>query len=445
VAVAVLAFLAVAFSQGVASASVSSTPAATPQLGTSGTDGTVEQIRQLTLCNNGVGNAPIMYAVGHFSQVKNGGSGNLIARNNAFAFSAVAPYKVTTWNPNVNGVVDTVACAPDGSLLLGGSFSAVGTTTTGIRNIARVDNVNGAVRPFAVSPVFNGHVMHIEVVQGHALVGGYFTAQAATATSPAAPGYLRSLNPVTGAADGYGLPAISGTYVYPGASANATRIYNMTVSPNGAAVLMTGVFTRVGGQHHQQVFRLNITPGAATVSPWSPTELYSYCSPVEPFYAQDAAWSPDMSTIYTADTGYRLYNQTNNALPRTGPCDAAIAYQATSQTEFSGHKWINYTGCDSLYSVAADSSTAFFGGHQRWVSNPNGCDKAGPGAVAQPGLAELSPANGARQPGPSRGRGLGADDLVRTASGLWVASDNAQNTSDCAGQFGHSGLCYLPN
>ena len=30
-------------------------------------------------------------------------------RNNIFSFSAAAPYKVTSWNPGVNGVVNTIA------------------------------------------------------------------------------------------------------------------------------------------------------------------------------------------------------------------------------------------------------------------------------------------------------------------------------------------------
>lgn len=408
---------------GTASATVSSLPAATPQLGTSGTDGSVEQVRQIVQCGS------TMYAVGTFTQVKNAGSTALIARNNAFAFSAVAPYRVTGWNPNVNGMVDTAECAGDGSILLGGRFTSAGGNTA-VRNIARVDGTSGAALPFGLKA--GGRVAHIEVLAGHALVGGYFA------------GYLTSVNPITGASDGYRMPSISGSYNdYPGVASNSTRIWNMTPSPKGDAVLMTGVFDNVGGQHHEQIFRLNLTAGSATVSAWAPTELESHCATVEPFYAQDAAWSPDGSMIYTATTGYKPYDQPSSA-PRTGPCDAVIAYSA-SEVRFNGHRWINYTGCDSFFSVAADATTVFAGGHQRWVSNPNGCDWGGPGSVAQPGLAEFYPTDGSYQPGPSRGRGLGADDLLRTSAGLWVASDNQANTSTCAGKPNHMGICFLPN
>jgi hypothetical protein len=411
----------VALAPGTAGAAVSSTPAAVPSLATSGTDGTIEQVRQIVQCGT------TMYAVGRFSAVKNGGTTAAIARNNAVAFSSVAPYRVTSWNPNVNGQVDTAACAPDGSILLGGSFTTAGGAAN--RNMAKVNATTGAALPWSYHPT--GRVVHVEVVQGHALVGGYF------------PGYLDSVSPTTGADDRYGTPSISGNYQFPGSKPNGTRVWNMTVSPDSTAVLVSGVFTTVGGAHHEQLFRLNMTPVAATVSAWTPTELFTDCATVEPFYAQDAAWAPDMSRIYVATTGYKPYNL-SAGVPRSGPCDAAIAYPVT-ETTFAGHLWINYTGCDSLYSVAADTTTVFVAGHQRWINNPNGCDRLGPGARAQSGLAELSPTTGLAQTGPDRGRGLGADDLLRTTDGLWIASDNQANTSMCAGKAGHPGLCFLPN
>jgi hypothetical protein len=433
---------ALGLSQGVANASVSSAPPATPQIGasaTSGTDGTIEVVRQLTQCGD------VMYAVGTFTQVRNPNTNAPIARNNAFAFLASRPYTVTAWNPNVNGSVDTAACAPDGNILLGGSFTTVGGVAT--RNLAKVNPTTGAQVAFGLHPA--GRVAHMEVVrdQGnvlHLLVGGY-----------AAP-FLRSLDPVTGANQTY-LPAnlaITGTYQYTDVAPHTTRIYNMSVFPApyqpgsdtvNPAVLMTGVFTSVGGQHHEQVFRLNLTPGTATVSGWSPSELYAHCVARQPFYAQDAAWSSDGTQIFVVTTGFHV-NTEQRPVPqhRVGPCDAAIAYP-TTEAEFAGHTWINYTGCDSLYAVATDASTVFIGGHQRWISNGEGCDRQGPGGRAQPGLGELTPTTGVAQTGPSRGRGLGAGDLLRTSAGLWIASDNQANTATCGTASARMGICFLPN
>jgi hypothetical protein len=409
---------------GTGNAAVSSTPAAVPRLATSGTDGSVEQVRQLTVCNG------VMYAVGIFTWVENGNSTIPVARNNAFAFSATAPYLVNAWNPNVNGLVDTVACDPDGSVLIGGQFTSAGGAAN--RNLAKLDAVTGGSIPFGLHP--SGIVAHIEVVSGHTLVGGYF------------PGILTSVSPFTGLPDGYATPSFSGTYQYAYVAPNMTHISNMTPKSDASAVLITGVFTSVGGQHHEQVVRLNLArgPGAARVSAWDPTELEMHCAAFDPFYARDAAFSPDGAHIYVAATGYHLFDGPNGATPRTGPCDAAISYPST-EIRFAGHTWINYTGCDSLYSVAADPATVFFAGHERWANNPLDCDAPGPGAVAAQGLTELNPVTGSWQPGPNRGRGYGATDMVRTAAGLWVAGDNFKGTDTCNGQHGHMGICFFPN
>ena len=435
-----------------AQAAVGSAPPATPQIGgspTSGTDGTIEVARQITQCGD------TMYVGGSFTQVRNPGSNTPVARNNVFAFRATAPHTIwANWNPNVNGQVDTVACAPDGGIYIGGQFTTVGGVA--VRNLAKVTpatNNGTAVNQAAFTLHPAGRVAHVEVVrdQGgvlHLLVGGY-----------AAP-YLRSVDPLTGANQNY-LPtnlAISGTYQFPGVSAHSTRVYNMSVHPAPyqagstvvhPAVLMTGVFTSVGGQRHEQVFRLNLTPTRAQVSAWAPTELYEHCITRQPFFAQDAVFNADMSRVYVVTTGFRPWDEPRPPTgqpwpPRRGPCDATISYPAT-QAEFAGHQWINYTGCDSLFSVAVDATTVYAGGHQIWQNNPLGCGTAGAGAVRQPGLSTMNH-DGTPQPGPNRGRGLGAADLLRTSTGLWIASDNQANTDSCGTETQHQrmGICYLP-
>ena len=173
---------------GVAHATVGSTPPATPQIGgsaTSGGDGTIEVARQITQCGD------VMYVGGTFTQVRNPNSTTVVARNRAFAFRATAPHTILPWNPNVNGDVYTVACAPDGDIYIGGQFTTVGGVA--VRNLAKVDEVTGAnVAAFTQHPA--GRVNHVEVVidQGnvqHLLIGWN-----------SAP-YLRSVNPITGVDD----------------------------------------------------------------------------------------------------------------------------------------------------------------------------------------------------------------------------------------------------
>jgi hypothetical protein len=410
---------------GPASARVSSVPAATPQLATSGTDGSVEQVRQITQCGG------TMYAAGKFSQVRKGTT--VLTRNNVFAFSATSPYTISAWNPNVNGQVDTIAFANGdcSAAYIGGAFTTVGGAA--VKNTAKVSTSTGA--PIAgyvnSSPA---RVAHIEAVNGHLLMGGYFA------------GYLKSVSPATGRPDGLTMPSISGTYVFPNADPTTTKVWNMSVWTN--RVLVMGVFTQVGGLARKQIFMLNVPAGtgAATVDPWYSPEFNADCATSHPFWLQDAAWSPDGTTVYTATTGYKPWQKTTTE-PRSELCDSAAAFSSTASSTLA-HKWINYTGCDSLFSVAADTidrSTVYVGGHQRWADNPNGCDRAGPGASSAPGLGFLSTGTGAHIPGTAtRGRGLGADDMLATSAGLWIASDNAQNTSTCAGQSGHMGICFLP-
>ena len=45
----------------------------------------------------------------------------------------------------------------------------------------------------------------------------------------------------------------------------------------------------------------------------------------------------------------------------------------------------------------------------------------------------------------SRSRGRGADDMLLSGDGPWIASDNFGGGTSCGGQAGFSGLCFLPH
>jgi hypothetical protein len=429
------------------SSGVSPTPANyTPALAAS-SDGSVQQVRQLVQCGG------TMYAVGRFTSIKQ--RSTTYTRDNAFSFSATAPFTVTTWNPDVNGQVNSIALSSDCSTAyLGGSFTSVNGVA--VKNIAAVSTATGQViSTFAHSAGARVNALLMTPDHTHLLVGGTFKS-----INGKARGFFASLNPSTGKDDGYVNLNISGNYVYTddggrSSGRNSTEVYNFSLSPDGSKLLAMGVFTSVGGQARRQIFMLDLGPTTTSVDPWYSPEFDQNCFVTEPFYLQDASWSPDGSTIYTAATGYKPANGNGyyTNLPRTGLCDAAAAFPSTG-TDVS-HKWVNYTGCDSLYSTAADSTTVYIGGHERWANNPDGCDTyLAPGAtrVTDPGLAGLDPANGNVYTNPNdstvgmytRGRGLGADDMLLTPTGLWIASDNAQNTSTCGGVGGHAGICFLP-
>jgi hypothetical protein len=426
-AAALAASLIYAGPASAATGPVSATPASgTPQLADTGT---TQQVRQLAQCGG------TMYAVGTFNTIT--WNGTTYTRNNVFSFSATKPYTVTSWNPNADGIVNSVTFSPDCSTAyLGGKFGNVGGGTA--KNIAAVSTSTGAlITSFAHSA--GSQVNTLQYYNGHILTGGYYTSINNSTANP----YMTSLNPTTGKDDGFIHLSISGNYQFPGVGSNPTRVYNQQLSNSGTLDLVEGDFTSVGGQARQQMFMLDLSGSTATVTGWTSPELNTNCNWNEAFYAQAGAWSPDDSTIYVGTTGYKPNGTSAGGTPRTGPCDAAIAYPSTPHTSVT-HKWINYTGCDSLYSAAADASTAYFGGHERWASNPLGCDFQGPGAIVAPGMEGLSPTTGALTFNPTRGRGKGADDMLITSAGLWIASDNLNNTNQCGGKSGHAGICLLP-
>ena len=233
-----------------------------------------------------------------------------------------------------------------------------------------------------------------------------------------------------------------------------------------------GIFTSVGGQPRRQIVMLDLGPTSASVNPWYSNEFNQNCAVVQPFWLRDASWAPDETKVYIATTGYKPANGLgyNTRDRRAGLCDVVAAFPAgpsSSQT----HSWVNFTGCDSLYSVAADSSAVYTGGHQRWLDNELSCDNyhnpldlfvvesPGMGAMyaAGPDAGESildgtgkDPATGYYVNKYNKGRGIGATDMVITPAGLWIASDNAQNVDSCGktstGSVAHgrAGLCFLP-
>jgi hypothetical protein len=391
-----------------AAAIVSSTPAqGTPQLASSQSN-----VRQLVQCGD------TMYAVGQFTSVEWGGKA--YARANAFSFKASSPYTITSWNPRPNGEVNTVAFAKGScaTAYIGGHFTQVGASQA--RDIAAVSTSTGQLDGrFAHSA--EAQVNNIQAHGSHLIVGGAFNAINGTNRK-----YLVSLNPATGQVDGFVNLRVSATY-----------IYNQQLSHNGNYDLVEASgLTKIGGKSRAQIAMLNLSRSKATVTRWtSPGFSHPRCA-LESFFVRAASWSPDDRTIYIATTGLRA----GSGYPLTGLCDVAAALPATHASVKP--KWVNYTGCDSLYSTAADSTTAYFGGHERWVDNPRGCNFAGPGAVSAQGIQGLSASSGKLVWHPGRARGVGADDMLLTQAGLWIASDNYSGGM-CGGQPDHAGICFF--
>ena len=411
-----------------ATAGVSPTPAnGTPQIVRVG-KGT-ETVRQLVKCGDR------MYAVGDFTSVKQGGK--TFARNNVFSFSATKPYTVSGMNVDVNGEVNSIAFVPQrgcGDAYIGGTFTSVHGTSAS--NIAEVNTSTGAVVT-SFGRDANGTVDTLLGYKDHLLAGGSFTQ-----TNGHARNFYASLNPFNGKDDGFIGLSISGRVPN-----DPAKIYNQQLSHSGNLLLVEGNFTSVGGQPRQQIFMLNLGGSTAKVTGWTSPEFSQPCILRESFYLRSAAWSPDDATIYTASTGDHALNRQMGSFPLTGLCDSAAAFPATQQSV--SHKWIEYDGCDSYFSVAADAGDVYVAGHPRWADNPNGCNHAGPGAVADHGLQGLDPGTGHVLLN-SGGQALytmspaNADDMLITGAGLWIASSTRFGSVTCGGVGGHAGICFLP-
>jgi hypothetical protein len=450
----------------------SATPAAqTPHLLSTAP---AEQVRQLVQCGG------TMYAVGSFTKIKR--NSTTYTRNNIFSFSATSPFKVTSWAPAVNGVVNSIAfsgtnCA---DAYIGGKFSAIGGTA--VKDIAKISTSTGAVVT-AFAHTAEAQIETLISYKAHIIAGGYDSSINGSSASP----YMTSLNSTTGKDDGFVKLNISGNYSYPGVASNGTRVFNQALSHSGTLDMVMGDFTSVGGKGRQQIFMLNLATSPASLTPWTSPEFdgskgntnvaggFPYqCATSEPFYIQAAAWSPDDKTIYIGNTGYHPYNvpvtdpHTGQHTARTGLCDAAVAFPAAASATSTPlntapvlHSWINYTGCDSLFAAAADSGAAYFAGHERYSMNPTTCDTIGTGALAAPGMEGLTPGTGSLLLNASggarytRSRGLGADDMLVTSAGLWIGSDNGnyatvngkqvwQGSQTCGGVSGLAGICFLP-
>ncbi len=390
--------------------SVSATPSAVMPYVTSSNS----VVRQIVQCGN------TMYAVGDFSSI--GGPGvKSFSRHDAFSFNATTG-AISTWNPAPNGEVDSIALSSNcATAYLGGSFSTIGGKSAS--RLASVSATTGALNT-GFKPAPNSSVNTLVLVGSRLFVGGNFSTIAGTSR-----GALATVNATTGAIDNYLNLNISGTL--PG---NGRKAYNSQLSHNGTKLLVEGSFLTVAGQTRRQAFVVDLGTSSATLDAWYSPDFTKTCSSDESLYEKAGTWSPDDASIYVASTGGH----------GTGPlCDSVAKFSSAANSNLMP-VWVNKTGCDSLYAVAADDTNVYVGGHQRWLNNPKGCDSAGAGAVTRSGVGAVSVSSGsATSWNPSRARGHGADDALLTSAGLWIASDTFFSSTNCAGKY-HPGICFFP-
>lgn len=154
------------------------------------------------------------------------------------------------FNPNASGInsfphVTSIAVQPDGKILVGGTFTAIGGQPR--NNIARLDPTTGMADSFDPNATGGNHISVLSIVvqaDGKILVGGAFTTIGGQSRN-----HIARLDPATGLADSFDPNANS-------------EVESIALQADGK-ILTGGYFTSMGGQPRNHIARLDPTTGQA--------------------------------------------------------------------------------------------------------------------------------------------------------------------------------------
>src|SRR6267378_3497563 len=209
----------------------------------------------------------------------------------------------TTFNPNANSAVLSIAVQADGKILVGGGFTSIGGQPR--NRIARLDATTGLADSF--DPNANSDVLSIAVqADGKILVGGDFVL---TSIGGQPRNRIARLDATTGLADSF--------------NPNANNdVFSIAVQADGK-ILAGGAFngaTSIGGQTRNRIARLDATTGLAdSFDPNASDIVYSI--------AVQAAGKILAGGIFTSIGG-----QTRNFVARLSNDTAALQNLAVTQT-----------------------------------------------------------------------------------------------------------------
>ncbi len=359
-----------------------------------------------------------MIVGGSFTSVAPHGSTAAITRNYVFAFDAATGTIDTGFHPAVNGVIESVIPGPwANTAYLGGYFTTVNGAAQ--RGVVMVSTITGAVIAPFKSSITDGVVFTLRYAGGRLFVGGSFTK-----VGGAVHGGLATLNRSNGQVDKYMNVQLTGHHNWDGSGAyGVVGPRAMDISADGKHLVVIGNFKKANGVVHDQILQIDLgTTAAAIHTTWNTSGFAPACGAGNfDSYVRDVAFSPDGSYFVVAATGGHAYGV---GITQT-LCDSATRWATAATGTNVTPTWVDYTGNDTLLSVATTQTAIYVGGHERWLNNPNGSDRAGAGAVPRPGVAALDPSNGlplAWNPGRNP-RGSGAWAIYASSTGVYYGSD----------------------
>ncbi len=363
-----------------------------------------------------VGNS--MVVGGEFTQVAPSSGSPTLNRTSVFAFSAINGAINTNFGPSVsNGQVRAVEPGPvANTVYVAGSFQGVNGVS---RKIVLIDVTTGQLVPGFTAPPMNGAVNDVQLVGNRLFVGGVFTSVGGQPHNG-----LVSLNATTGARENFLSVSLTENQNYtgqPGQAQAPVGAKDIAVTPQGDQLAVIGNFRKADGLERRQMVLIDLTgPTAVVRSDWRTNRLAQACfSNAFDTYVRGVDSSPDGSYFLVGATGG----------PNPGSlCDTVTRWEVATTGQDVQPTWIDDTGGDTILSVTSSGAAVYAGGHQRWMNNAGGRDFPAPGSVPRPGLGALDANNGvplAWNPGRSP-RGVGAEAVYVTQTGLWVGSDTEQ-------------------
>ncbi len=345
---------------------------------------------------------------GTFTQVREPG-GEVIARNNIFAFDRATGAIDSNFVPELNSHVWALAPGDDGnSVFVGGRFTRVNGFIR--KGLTKLDLGGNRVSGFAGRT--NARVTSLVELGGVLYIGGNFSQVKSTPVNS-----LAALDAVTGVI----LPNIDLTFAGPYSTSRTTgslSVDKIDVTPDGSRLVVVGNFSSINGVSRPRLAVIDISSNPATLADWSTNTFSIQCQATKwPQYIRDMDVSPDGTYFIVGSTG--AYTNGNPA------CDSVTRWDLTTSGSNIQPSWVSYSGGDTFYGVTVAGDVVYVGGHMRWMNNPFAADRRGAGAVVRRGIAALDPLNGLpyswrsdRSP-----RGLGTFDLVVEDDGLWIGDD----------------------
>jgi hypothetical protein len=355
---------------------------------------------------------------------------------------AFTPAGPTSFNLNIDGgqVWAMEGDPATGSVYVGGDFKTVNGRTASLVKVNAAGQVDAAFNP----PFRAGRVNEIELVNvggtKRLIVGGSFG------------GKLLALNPATGSNTGLIKESITGEVCYSVCSWGTTSVYDFAVS--GDRLAAVGNFAQVGGLARLKFAMLDLSRAAGDqLTSWYHSGFAKRCATDHERRVanlQGVDFSPSGSHFSVAATGQIPASHADiwhfdGAKPvNSTVCDAVGRFAVA---DMSKPQWINYTGGDSVWTVADTGAAVYAQGHFKWMDNPDGHASLGTGdshsgrpAARRPGIAAINPATGLALPwNPGVSARSGGRALEVTPDGLWVGSDSPRFGSEQ-----HYGIAFAP-